>query len=75
MRFLPAFAKVSCVSCADFETMSSPILENGHKCFELPQNAKLTWVSDRFRADANSTRSGVERYLCASNLRSSPHNC
>ena len=36
---------------------------------------QLTWVSDRFSADANSTRSGVDRYRCASNLRSNPHNC
>ena len=35
----------------------------------------LTCVSERLRAVARSTLSGVERYLCASNRRSRPHSC
>lgn len=37
--------------------------------------ARITWVSERFNAFASSTRSGVERYLWASNRFSSPLSC
>jgi len=35
----------------------------------------LTWVSERLRAAASSTLSGVDKYLWASNLFSRPVNC
>jgi hypothetical protein len=42
-------------------------------CFiRLFWNQVFTWVSDRFRAPASSTRSGVERYRWDSNRFSKP---
>lgn len=38
-------------------------------------NHVFTWVSERWRAAASSTLSGVLRYLCTSNLASKPANC
>ena len=38
-------------------------------------NQVFTCVSERWRAAANSTLSGVLRYLCASNLASKPASC
>lgn len=40
-----------------------------------PVPAARTWVSERLRAVASSTRSGVERYRWISNLFSRPESC